>query len=532
MVLQTSVSKFADETTREWKPESDSLGDTAKWALVFGLLTFTLHVVINLRAQHIGYGLFRDELYYLMCGRHLAWGYVDQPPMVALAARFTELLFGWHSLAQFRFLPSLAGALEVAGTGLLVREMGGRRAAQIIAMIGVMACPVVLAIDCFLSMNSLEPLFWMATAYSVLRAVHGKGQAWWAVAGVMAGLGLENKWNEVFFLIALLISLVLTPARKTLGRWLGVCIALIVLIALPNLLWQAQRGWPTLVWLHNASTQGKNIVYGPGLFLWNQVFITGPLSTFLWIAGLVWLLAGKRARGMRWVGVAYLLYLFGMMAMHANDYYLAPVYPMLFAAGGVAWEQWLKPGRMRRFLVPAYASLLLIYAALGIMSVQPVLTPAEYVRYIEPSGLRPREFNSLAKSPLPELMADMTGWREMADKLAEAYLLLPPADRSKAGILVENYGEASAVNIYRPDVPAAISGHQNYWYWGPQGHDGSVMVVFGENKATLEQQFTSVTEVARTTNPWGQPHEIGSIYVCRNAKLNLEENWPAMKKWF
>lgn len=315
----------------------EGLGQTLRLASTFALITFAVHVVVNIRAQHIGYGLFIDELYYLMCGRNLAWGYVDQPPVIALAARFSELVFGLQSMAWFRILPTLAGALEVAGTGLLVREMGGGRKAQILAMLAVMTCPVVLAIDCFLSMNCFEPLFWMGTAYAVLRVVRGGDPRWWAVAGITAGLGLENKWNEVFFLFALLGALLLTPERKTIAnRWFAACIALIVLIALPNLLWEVHRGWPTLVWLHNASTEGKNIVYGPLPFLWNQIFLNGPLSAFLWISGLVWLLVGSGARGLRWIGLAYVLYLLGMMALHANDYYLAPIYPLLFAAGGVA----------------------------------------------------------------------------------------------------------------------------------------------------------------------------------------------------
>jgi hypothetical protein len=410
--------------------------------------------------------------------------------------------------------------------------MGGRRTAQTLAMIGVMTSPVVLAIDAFLSMNCLEPLFWMGTASAVLRAVRGDSRRWWAIAGVIAGLGFENKWNEVFFLVAVLAALLLTPARKILDRGLAMCISLIVLIALPNLLWQVHRGWPTLVWLHSAGTQGKNIVYGPGLFLWNQIFILGPMSSLLWVGGLTWLLTSRGARGFRWIGVTYVLYLPGMIALHANDYYLAPVYPLLFAAGGMAWDQWLAPGWARRITIPAYICVLVAYATLGILSVQPILTPQEYVRYIEPSGLRPREFNAMARSPLPELMADMTGWRDLADKLAEAYWSLPPGDRPKAGILVDNYGEASAVNLYRPDVPTAISGHQNYWYWGPRGYDGSVMVIFGIQREVLQQKFAIVTEVSRITNPWGQPYEATPVYVCRGAKQNLQVAWPTFKKWF
>jgi hypothetical protein len=252
----------------------------------------------------------------------------------------------------------------------------------------------------------------------------------------------------------------------------------------------------------------------------------------LWLGGLVWLLTSRGASRLRWMGVLYILYLPGMMALHANYYYLAPVYPLLFAAGGVAWDQWLGAGRARRIAVPVYACVLVAYGIVGILIVQPVLTPPEYVRYIAPSGLRPREFNASVHAPLPELMSDMTGWRDLADKLAGAYWSLSPADRSKAGILVSNYGEASAVNVYRPDVPTAISGHQNYWYWGPRGHDGSVMVVFGEEREALEQQFASVIEVARTTNKWGHSFEAKPVYICRDAKQTLPQVWPTLKKWF
>jgi hypothetical protein len=450
---------------------------------------------------------------------------------VALAARFSELLFGWHSLALFRLLPSLAGDFEVVGTGLLVREMGGGRLAQVLAMVGVVTCPVVLAIDAFLSMNSFEPIFWIGTAYALLRAVRDDSPQWWIAAGVFAGLGLENKWNETFFLLAALGALLLTHSRRALGRWFLLCCAVIILIALPNLLWETHHGWPTLVWLHNTGAQGKNIVYGPGVFLWDQIFITGPISSLLWISGLLWMLFSRSASAFRWIGLAYVLYVLGMIVLHANDYYLAPVYPLLFAAGGAAWEKGLKPGWVRRVVAPAYCCFIGAYALLGVLIVEPVLTPAEYVRYIVPSGLRPREFNAEAKSPLPELMADMTGWHDLADRLANAYWALPPDERAKAGILVNNYGEASAVNVYRPDVPMAISGHQNYWYWGPHGHDGSVMVVFGQSRESLQNQFESITEVARITNPWGQPYEALPIYVCRNAKQNLQTAWPSLKRW-
>ena len=537
----------AAEAGSEGRMEKTSWRSSLRLAALFAAATFLLHFLINLRAQSIGYGLFRDELYYLVCGRHLDWGYVDQPPFVALAARASELVFGWHSLALFRVLPALAGGLQVAGTGLLAREMGGRRIAQVLAMASMMACPVTLGLDAILSMNVFEPLFWLGTAYGVLRAVRGDGGRWWLVAGVFAGIGLENKWNEVFFLLAMLAALLLLPTRKRLGRSFALCIAIILLLASPNLLWEWHRHWPTLVWLHNTASQGKNVVYGPLAFLWNQVFITGPVSSLLWISGVVWLVLDRskdrskdrredqheerREGGLRWMGLLYLLYLPSMILLHALDYYLAPVYPLLFAAGGVAWDRWLPPTRVRRLLVPAYICLVAVYGVVAIVSSQPVLTPPQYARYIVGSVARPKDPGTFEKSPLPELLADMTGWRDVANKLADVYGSLTPAEQARAVILTENYGEASAVNVYRPDVPTAVSGHQNYWYWGPRGHDGSIVIVFGGSRKRLAQEFGSISVAARTTNPWGQPFEAAPIYICRQPRQPLAAMWPSLRNW-
>ncbi len=499
-------------------------------AAALGSLAFLVHVLVNLRAQHIGYGLFRDELYYIVCGRNLDWGYVDQPPLVALAARFSELVFGRHSLALFRLLPSLASALEVAGTGLLVLEMGGGRLAQLLAMVSVLACPLILGIDALLTMNAFEPLFWIGTAYAVLRALRGD-RRWWAAAGVIAGLGLQNKWNEVFFLFAMLAALLVCQPRKLRNRWFVACIALILLVIAPNLLWQAHRGWPTLVLLKAVAASGKNFKLGPAAFLETQASLIGPLASALLLSGLVWLLRERRARPLRWVGVLYLVYVAAMMALHAIDYYLAPVYPLMFALGALAWEQWLRPGKVKRIFVPVFYGLSAVNALLGLFAGQPLLTPPEYARRVAGSAARPRDFAVMAKSPLPTLMADMTGWRAIADELAGAYWALAPQDRAKAVIFTENYGEASAVNVYRPDVPVAISGHQNYWYWGPRGHDGSVTIVFGGSRKKHESDFASVVEIARNTNPWGQPYESAPIYLCRHPRLPLSELWPSLKVW-
>lgn len=519
--------------------EADRALRGALWlALVFAAVKFTLQTIGNLLIQHAGYGIFRDELYYIVCGRNLAWGYVDEPPMVAVVAHVSELLFGLHSLALFRVFASLAGAIEVGLTGLIAWRLGGSRWAQAIAMVGILLAPEIIGMDSFLSMNSFEPVFWMVIAFALLQIVRGQQTRaslarWWMVTGVAGGLTLEDKWNGLFFLICALAALWVSPQRKVLrSKWFAVCVALIVLLALPNLLWEIRYHWPTLEWLRNDASEDKNIRLGPLAFFGNQMFIFGPLMAPLWISGVLWLLFARAARPYRFAGILYTIYLPMMIVLHAKDYYLAAIYPLYFAAGAAAWDGWFRAGWLRRWLVPAYVGLTALGIALLLPMILPVLPPAQTVAFFERTHLKPHETQTFDHAPLPQFYADMLGWREMANKLADAYWSLPPQERAKAVIYGKNYGDASAVNVYRPDVPVAISGHQNYFLWGPRGHHGQVMIIIGDTRETDEKEFQSVREYARTTNPYVEPYERRTIFICKGLYEDLYVLWPKVKFYY
>ena len=279
--------RIQSTTAESWKP-------AVQLALAFAAIKFAIEFIGNLLAQHFGYGIFRDEMYYIVCGRHLAWGYVDQAPMVALQARIAEMLFGFRHLALFRSFSALAGAVKVFLTGILAWQLGGRRIAQVMAMIAVLIAPVYLGIDSFLSMNSFEPVFWMGCMVVVLLMVAGNSPKWWIMFGVLGGMGLLNKPSMAFFLVALLIGLLLTPQRRILwSRWTLAAVALIVVIALPYLLWQIHHQWPTLVWLNNVNHSHKNVKLGPLAFVGAQIMMLNPISIFLLLPGLVWLLVAN-----------------------------------------------------------------------------------------------------------------------------------------------------------------------------------------------------------------------------------------------
>ncbi len=529
-------------TTAPQQTTAGSLKNALWLAVALGLLKYLLATLGQIAIQHAGYFIFRDELYFLVCGRHLAWGYVDQPPMIPLVARISEALFGLHSLALFRTFCSLAGGAEVALTGLLAWRLGASRWAQALAMTGVLLAPMVIATGATLSTSTFEPIFWMGVALALMELARlaergirsGRAVAWcWLAIGVTAGLGLENKWNEVFFLVCLLAALLLTKQRRILAsKWFPVGFALIVLLILPNLAWEIHHHWATLELLHNDQIDGKNVQLALLPFVLNQIEVFGVLMAPLWIGGVLWLLFSRRARAFRFLGVTYVLYLALMIFLHAKDYYLAAIYPLYFAAGAAAWDVLFRKGWLRRGLTPAYVALHVLGLAIFLPMIVPVLPPARELTYMARLHFQPPRMETGTTAPLPQYFADMLDWRHKADLLAAAYQSLPPAERAQAVIYAKNYGDASAVDVYRPDVPPTISGHQNYFFWGPRGYTGSIMIVFGDSHTTLDREFDSVQVFAQDTNPYVEPYERGPIFICRGLHGNLQALWPKVKFWY
>ncbi len=503
--------------------------------LLFAAIKLAVEFIGNIIAQHFGYGIFRDEMYYIVCGRHLAWGYVDQAPMVALQARISETLFGFHNLALFRLFAALAGATKVVLTGLLAWSLGGKRMAQVLAMIGVLIAPVYLGIDSYLSMNAFEPVFWMGCVLAVILLARGASPRWWIIFGLLGGFGLLNKPSMAFFLVAVLAGLLLTPQRRLLwSRWALVAVALIVLLPSPYLLWQIHHHWPTLEWLQNVNHSHKNVKLSPVSFVGQQILTLHPLSIFLLLPGLLWLFVSKHARGLRWIGLSYLVLLAIMIHLYAKDYYVAPIYPVLFAAGALAWQDAFSASRKTAWLLPAWCVVLVIFGAIVLPMAIPVLPPTTWIRYTKALHLPSGKTENADTGPLPQFYADRFGWHAMVAEIARIYNSLPPAERAKVGIFCNNYGEASAIDIFGPQygLPPAISGHQNYFYWGPRGYTGQVLIVIGESKEDVQGYCPSVQEIVHTYDPLAMPFENGTIYLCRGGKLPLPTYWPHVKNWY
>lgn len=502
------------------------------WAILSGLtlLTFLLHL-----AFYKGYGFFRDELYFMACGEHLDWGYVDQPPGVAIIAWASRKLLG-DTLFAIRFVPMLFAAAQVLLAGLTARAMGGRRYAQALTCLCVMAAPIYFG--SYLDTDMFMTLGWAACAWVAARILSGESERLWPLFGLFAGLALEGKHAMLFFGFAFVVGLLISPQRKMiLSPWMWAGGALAFLIALPNLLWEYTHHWATYELLSNIAHSHKNIVLGPGEYLLSNILFLAPITAPIWIGGLLWCVFAKggmrfRSLGWTWV-VAYVTF----VVLKGKNYYLAPLYPMLFAGGAIALEVWLaaKAQIIRTVLQAAIAALVLLGCMILWPFAMPMMPVEKFIAYEEALHIAPPKTETMELSRLPQQYADMFGWPEMAKEVARVYDTLPPEDRARCGIFAQNYGEAGAIDYFgrQYGLPRAISGHQNYWLWGPRGYTGECMIIIGKSRATLEREFQSVVQAGETYQQYAIPYENHlSVWIVRGPKFGtLQQIWPRVKHW-
>ena len=494
----------------------------------FALVALIVHLLTIHR-----YGYFRDELYYIACARHLDFGYVDLAPLSAFLLRIELILFG-SSLFALRIFPVLASALTIVLTGILTRELGGRAWAIALACTSVLGSLFFLAVGNFYSPNVYEPLFWTGAIYLLCRIINGAPSRTWLWFGVVVGFGIQNKHSMVFFDVAIVLAILLTPQRRLFAQkwiWLGGLIALV--IALPNIVWQIERGWPTWVLLHGIAKSNKNVVLTPWEFFSQQITLMNPATFPLWFGGLIWLLISHEGWRYRVIAFTYLIAFTEFVVMHGKNYYLAPAYPMLFAAGGVAFERIF--ALRLRWLKPAIAFLVLVSAVVFAPVVLPILSPEKLLAYMRAIHFKVPRTETSHTAALPQLYADQFGWEELVRSVARVYASLPANEQQHAAIFCQNYGEAGAIDFFGPKhgLPPALSGHQNYFYWGPDDYTGEIMIVLNDDATEESEQFHSVEDGGMVeSSPWAMPWEQRlHIFVCRDLKIPLRDLWPKVRVW-
>jgi len=494
------------------------------------IITTVLHLVTANR-----YGYFGDEMYHMACGEHLAWGYVDQPPMIALATWLTRHVLG-TSLFAVRFVPALAGMVLVWLTGLITRELGGGRFAQIVSALCSAGALVYLIMFRIYTMNAFEPILWMGCAYAVIRIVKTGNQRLWLWFGVLIGIGLENKYTILVFGFGIVAGLMLTPERKAFfHKWIWIAGLIAFAIFLPNLIWNLQNHFPFLELMQNIRASGRDVVLSPINFMVAQIFLMTPVTFPVWLIGALYFLFLRDGKPFRVLGWTFLIVLLVLMATHGKDYYATPIYPFLFAGGAVVIEKFSTFRHLAWIRTVTLAVLvvgILYFLPMGV----PVLSPENYLRYQAslPFKMQPQEKSMMAE-PMIHTYSWCFGWEEMVAGAAEAYNRIPPAERQDAAIFSNDFAAAGAVDIIGPryNLPKAIGGHQSYWLWGPRQYSGRIMILLGETEKEARDFFNEVIVVKELHHPYAAPWENRPVLLCRGPKRfrTLAEYWPKLKNW-
>ena len=463
------------------------------------------------------YGYFRDELYYIADGRHLQLGYVDQPLLMGRLAALLRIIAG-DSLVAIHVIPALACALIIVVTGLMARELGAGRVAQFVAGVAALFMLGFMATGSIFSMDVLDQLWWALASLILVRLLRRdpQGPRLWLLVGLVAAIALLTKLTVLFFGLALVLALLVTPARRYLRTpwpWLAGGIAFLGL--LPYLIWNAVNGWPTVEFWRHYGGVGSS----PLAFFGAQIGLMNPIALPLAAAGLVFYFrkTGALYRLLGWTFVfAYLV----LTLLGTKPYFLAPAYPILFAAGAVMWER----VRLRPWLDwirPAYVALLALAGIVLAPAVMPILPPATVVH---------------AYGPLTQVLADRLGWDSLTNTVEQVYVGLPPAQRAQACVLTQNYGEAGALSqLAAPGgLPPIISGHNNYYLWGPGTCTGQVIIGVGYSPADFKATYADIALAATQRCSYCVDFEQNvPIVVASNPtiSINLARLWPSVKHY-
>ncbi len=477
-----------------------------------------------------GYDFFVNELYFIVCGRHPAFGYVDQPPLIPLLSALTQI--GGTHVWLLRVPAVLAAVGLVPLTVAFAQLLGATTRGAWLAAVAAAASPMLTAMTATLTTSALEPVAWTAIAYCVTRAVVLVEPRMWWWAGALAGLAFETRYGVLVWIVALALGLaatafglVATAQRRSLRSGaLAVGIALGALIALPNAVWQFGHGLPFLDVVRNDNAD--NFTGTPLVFTLDQIFSINFLLAPLWITGIVAPFVARRLARFRFLAIAFVAAALIVFLTHGKNYYLAGAYPAAFALGAAACTA------LPRVVVIIWSVLAAANGALALPFVLPIYSPEKLKMAVDrmPMKLRPVEKASLG-APLTQVFSYEFGWRELAASVERVFTSLPASDRARAAIFATAYGEAAAIDVFGSGLPPALSGNNQYFLWGPRGYDGAVVIAVDVDPAEWSGRCDSLRIAARYgESPYVMPLERDRpIVICRGLHPPLAQLWNTFK---
>ncbi len=521
--------------------------NTQRLLYALALLKFTLPFFL----QHPVYEPHRDELLYLQQANHMAWGFMEVPPLLSVFAWLGHF-FG-NGMFWIKCWPSLFGALTYIIIGRLILSLGGRAFALVLGWL-----PFVfggyLRIHFLFQPNFLDIFFWTLMAYALVRVQQTGQNKWLYLFGLSVGLGMLSKYTTAFYLVSLLAGIALTPQRRWFAnKHFYFALLLGFLIFLPNLLWQIDHDLPVV--FHMKILREYQLQYiKPATFLWEQL-IDNLLVVFIWVAGLWSVGFSHREKEYRFMGWAFLTVLLLLLAGHGKGYYALGAYPVLFAFGACRLERFVFRGSgVRRSQLPAGPiaastrpamaprriwglALALIPICLGIWALPialPVLPPARlaaFYKWHHTERLGVLKWEDGKNHSLPQDFADMLGWKEITEKAARAYATLDSNEKKNTLVFCDNYGEAGALNYYGKQygLPEAYSDNASFLYWMPDTRHIDNLLLVTDDRHEMEhpfiKEFASVVLADSVTNPYAR--ERGDlILVLKHANENHAAEFP------
>ncbi|WP_328324036.1 glycosyltransferase family 39 protein [Kribbella sp. NBC_00382] len=462
------------------------------------------------------YGFHRDELYFLVAGDHLAWGYVDQPPLTPLLIHMSSSIFGETPMG-IRVFSTLASALTVVVVALISREFNATRRAQILAALCTAVSGFVMGVGHLASTATYDLLAWMTIALLAIKLLRTNNPRWWVALGLATGIALENKYLVVLPLAALLIAVLITGPRSVLRTWwLPAGLAVAALIAAPNLIWQATHDWPQLTVASGISEDDgtENRI----MFVPLQILQLSPFLVPIWIAGFLNLWRSPTLRWARPVALAYPILCVVVLALGGKPYYALPLLLVLVAAGAQPTLNWLTTTARRTTLAVGLA----LTALTSMLFTLPVL-PASAVNFVIPVNAE---------------QGEQIGWQELTIATAKAWQQIPEAQRARAVLFAGNYGEAGALAKYGPahGLPQPASGHMSLADWTQPSdmQDGPVLLVEQERSQSYEANFTECRQVGTVGNGVNADNEEqgAALVLCTGTKLPWSQTWPALRRYY
>jgi 4-amino-4-deoxy-L-arabinose transferase-like glycosyltransferase len=484
------------------------------------------------------FGVHRDEFLYFSMGNHLRLWHMDFPPAIAILGSLAQSLFG-HTVAAARVFPAIEGTILIVLAGLFARELGGGRFAQGFAAFAVLAAPLFQRNSTLFQPVVLDQICWTLALLAIARIARARSESRdtaraWLLFGVAIGLGLLCKFS-IFFLCASVLAAVLATStrRELLTPWPWIAVLIMLVIGSPSIVGQITLHYPVVAQMQDLNaTQLRNVSIAE--FLTAPFLYLGPVSVIVVIAGTVAMLVWPPLKPFAVVSLSCIFAFALLLYLHGKPYYIGPIYPALFAAGGVVLEHMSFPRHPRlapasRWGIVAVMTLLsIITLPLGV-PILSVTASASYAARI--GGGAALRTNRGLRDRLPQDYADMLGWRAEAAALQSVYRSLPPAEQRQAVIATGNYGEAGAAEFYQSEfgLPPVVTSAGSFWFFGPGTLPGNVLIALGSDRSDLEKGWTSVREVRHLIRPWSVSEERDvPIYVATEPRMTLQQIWPSL----